>query len=803
MPTRHPFAMDTTSASNLNMTTPKPTLKWSKQFSVTTSDRVALPGDKILLPPSALEDLLEATSAVAAHAKQRDLPAYDPYNSSTWSAHRRAEAEFQDQWQQLLYPLTFRLVNGENERVVYAGIREFSAEEGQVVLSPFLWESLGLKAHEANREDAMEVDGKSLSSTITIHAKILPKGTFAKLRPMEAGYDPEDWKALLEQYLRQNYTTLTNGEVLIVPGPRGAGGKKEEFRFLVDGFKPDVDGICIVDTDLEVDIEALNEEQARETLKRVAAKLTRLPGSEQGTSPGGELDLFKEQTGQVLPGEYVDYQLPSWIKSQALDLELHVDDEDVDLDLLVSPFSATQRVKPRLDEHVFADLEGRPRKRIRIEPTNAELEKAEALFISVHACDITEHPTNDTSAGSNARPRHYTLRARHTDDKSDSSQLKLNDDDVAPNEGDVRCKNCLQWVPGRALMLHENFCLRNNIACPKGCGQVFQKRSPAYEAHWHCLHDVAYGSTPATKVKHDSIFHPDNVLRCQDCNTKETFPNIIGLSHHRTTTCPSKLILCRFCHLEVPQEGDPDQPSAEVMLSGLTAHELADGARTTECHLCSRIVRLRDMEVHLRTHDLDRLNRLAPQPCRNILCGRTRDRCGKNGDTRAGTKQGQGSGNDIGLCSTCFGPLYVSMYDPEGKALRRRIERRYLQQLAVTNGCGKAHCKNEYCKAGRKNMGIAGTIIMKDGMTMVKPFIEGLEKPLGEENTPLHFCVDQRSQTSRQMAEMLAAEDGGFTGKTYEFEWCVGALEAEEGDLERARTWLKNWAPTKLEQVRR
>ena len=43
---------------------------------------------------------------------------------------------------------------------------------------------------------------------------------------------------------------------------------KEEFRFLIDGFKPDANGVCIVDTDLEVDIEALNEEQARETLKR-------------------------------------------------------------------------------------------------------------------------------------------------------------------------------------------------------------------------------------------------------------------------------------------------------------------------------------------------------------------------------------------------------------------------------------------------------------------------------------------------------------------------------------------------------
>ena len=91
---------------------------------------------------------------------------------------------------------------------------------------------------------------------------------------------------------------------------------------------------------------------------------------------------------------------------------------------------------------------------------------------------------------------------------------------------------------------------------------------------------------------------------------------------------------------------------------------------------------------------------------------------------------------------------------------------------------------------------------MNEGVILTKPFIDGLEKPLGEENTPLHFCVDQRSQTSRQMAEMLAAEVG-LKGQKYAFEWCLGALEAEEGDSDRARTWLKNWAPTTAEQARR
>lgn len=781
-----------------------PALQWTSQYTISApAPGQRLLGDKILLPPSALEQLLSASSSAAAESARRSLPQYDPYNSSTFSAYRQAESQYQDQRQQLPHPLTFRLVNPDNGRVVYAGIREFSAEDGQAVLSPFLLETLGISSVAVgDQQYGMERDPNTSVAappSITVHARQLPKGTFVKLRPLEPGYDPEDWKALLEQHLRANYTTLTNGEVLVVPGGRGNGGKREEFRFLIDGFKPEVDGICVVDTDLEVDIEALNEEQARETMKRIAAKMAKQPGTEHGSSPGGELDLFKEHYGQVLPGEYVDYQLPSWNRTQALELELDVDDDEEDVNLLVSPLSATQRAKPRVDEYVFGDLDPRPTKRIRLEPTNAELEHAEEIQVSVWAFtpsrESNDHAPNTAST---VEPRHFTLRARHINVPANAI-LADTKPQASPNDGDVQCKNCKQWVPQARLMLHENFCLRNNLLCPKGCGQVFQMRSPEFERHWHCPYETcsSFGNTQSSRQQHETIIHPTEVLRCECCSTAETFSTFPALAHHRTSTCPGKLILCRFCHLEVPQEGDPDVPNAEALLSGMTVHELADGARTTECHLCQKIVRLRDMETHLKNHDLDRFDRPAPVPCRNVNCGRTLDTCSKSGDTRAGSRMGQGPGNDVGLCSVCFGPLYVSLHDPENKALRRRIERRYLQQLLT--GCGKSWCQNEFCKSGRKKMDLHNSITTKDALPMIKPFLAGLTE--AGHATPLHFCVDEGSQRRRNLAAMLAAEDGGPTGKGgFAFEWCVGALEAvDAGDVDAARAWLKNWAPTRAE----
>lgn len=795
-------------------------LKWSSQLAVASTSRSPnLTGDKILLPPSALEQLLAAAPTVAT-AGSTSLPhttSFDPFNPYTFAAERQARSQLQDRQQQLPHPLTFRLVNPHNGRAVHAGIREFSADDGEVVLSPFLKEALGVtskssspspEGDDIDMHNGDEANGSQSAVTVTVHAKQLPKGTFVKLRPLEAGYDPEDWKALLERHLRTNFTTLTNGEILVVPSGHTRQGKQEEYRFLVDGFKPEGEGICVVDTDLEVDIEALNEEQARETLKRIAAKRHRAPGTSEGSSAGGSLPYLQSIQGQVLPGDYVDFELGSWDRAQGLEIELSGVEENAELDLLVNPFSTRQRAKPRLDEFVFGEFGSRYPKRIRLSPTNIELENAEAIRITIHSY------AEDEEVATGEQPTNFTIRAYPFDPNAPAAPSSNEPTSTSHNPDEVQCKNCKQWIPQRTLFLHENFCLRNNILCPQGCGQVFKKNSPELTSHWHCPHDSSYGNTTLSLSKHNYIYHPSSSIPCPNpsCSDVLTFPTRPDLAQHRTSICPGKLILCQFCHLEVPQEGDPvAPPDPEVILSNLTPHEIADGGRTTECHLCSKLVRLRDMNTHLKHHDLERLSRPEPRVCRNINCGRTLDGVGKNGDTRAGTKAGQGPGNDIGLCSVCYGPLYVSLYDPEGKAMRRRVERRYLSQLLT--GCGKEWCRNTFCRAGRKNTGVTQdgedkAMSTKEAIPLVKPFLEGLApnqsgSGTGNEgwSTPLHFCVDEASQKRRVLAEHLAAEKAEATGGIpdgkggYGFNWCVAALEAEGGKTDAAREWLKNWAP--------
>ena len=365
-------------------------LDWSASLSPTSN--AALPGDKILLPASALEQLLIARQT-AAHASDPR----DPYRNrlehlehtrqrhllgqldSRVAAQLHDNGLLQEQGEEeaarLPQPLTFRLVNPANGRAVYAGVREFSAGEGEVALSRGLGAALGLsKDREAGGGDT--ANGMDLSH-ITVVAKQLPKGTFVKLRPLEAGYDADDWKALLEEHLRANYTTLTKGEVLTVADDSSLGLSTTQpagtFKFLVDEFRPEGEGVCIVDTDLEVDIEALSEEQARETIRRIAERRQKAPGTAQGSSPGGAIELLQPVEGQVRAGEYVDYELSTWNRAEGLEISLTAADggrADLgaeELDLFGSEFGARHREWPREDQYASCALDGAvsPRERAR------------------------------------------------------------------------------------------------------------------------------------------------------------------------------------------------------------------------------------------------------------------------------------------------------------------------------------------------------------------------------------------------------------------------------------------------------
>lgn len=742
-------------------------LQWSAQYDAKPSAHVkSLKGDKCRLPSSALDALLGA--AARLHTQRTEIqPDSDFIPSFNATSPQN----------QLPQPLTFRLINPHNSCFVYAGVQEFSADEDTIILSEFLRTALGLD--ESSDEQAR----------VTVHVEELAKGQYVRLRPLEAGYDAEDWKALLEQHLRSSYTTLSRNQILTVPHHGSSHDERTAYYFLIDAFRPDTDAICIVDTDLEVDIEALNEEQARETVEKVTARIKKSTETSNDPDRSTELSIFGEVRGSVRHGAYVDYGLSSWPRSETLYVTLESDDvADDSTDLFASPYSSLLRVRPRVSDYVFADLVGGRQKQLIIEPSNAAMQDAEVLWVAIHIHQDKQDATAPIVE------RAYSLRVTTTPNPDDEGS-----DDRASHEGDTKCQNCQRWVPSGSYALHEVSCRRRNVLCPLGCGQVLQKDSSSYTQHWHCPHDTCHGMTALSHAKHDYMFHPIEPLTCTRCSTKQTFPSRPLLAQHHVTVCAAKLTLCRFCHLEVAQEGDPDEPNAEALISGMTVHELIDGSRTTECHICSRITRLRDLDTHMKHHDFERKSRPRPRVCRNVNCGRTQDGVSGNGHVETSMQEDR-----FGLCSACYTPLYVSLYDPEHKALLRRIERRYLQQILT--GCGKSWCRNSFCKTGQTHLATVNNskveaISTKDALPLIKPYVNATA--LSDRSSALHFCVDASAQQSRVIATVMTAESElgmGVKGGGYDFAWCIAALEAERGDADKARAWLHDYAPRRDEE---
>lgn len=129
-------------------------------------------------------------------------------------------------------PWMFQLRNPSNPAAsTHAGVLEFIAEEGVVHLPYWMMKTLRLE-----EGDPIRITGAEL-----------PKGKFVKLQAQTVHFlEISDPKAVLEQALR-NFSALTQGDIIEIHY------NSMVFGFLVMETVPNGAGICVLDTDLEVD----------------------------------------------------------------------------------------------------------------------------------------------------------------------------------------------------------------------------------------------------------------------------------------------------------------------------------------------------------------------------------------------------------------------------------------------------------------------------------------------------------------------------------------------------------------------
>jgi len=151
-------------------------------------------GDKVILPPSALERLA--------------------------SLH-------------IEYPMLFRVENQATGRTTHCGVLEFVAQEGHVYLPRWMMLNMLLTEGQA-------VKFRNVS---------LPKGTYVKLQPVTSDFlDISNPKAVLERTLR-GYSCLTVGDCFVV------NYNNKDYEIEVREAKPG-EAISIIETDCQVDFEA-------------------------------------------------------------------------------------------------------------------------------------------------------------------------------------------------------------------------------------------------------------------------------------------------------------------------------------------------------------------------------------------------------------------------------------------------------------------------------------------------------------------------------------------------------------------
>lgn len=462
--------------------------------------------------------------------------------------------------------------------------------------------------------------------------------------------------------------------------------------------------ICIVDTDVDLTIQPLNDEMAKAMLEHTQDTIVDVhPGQREKIHPHTK---YKVDCGRVL------------VKASVEGL--------ADLLVCESPtVDFTRFTKSSMD----------------VTPTSHPQVECEGLsYIIVHSWHGDLNGSLEVEA---------PQKIVKTETESDGST----------------CSNCLQKVPQASLMLHENFCRRNNKRC--SCGEMFLKQIP--ESHWHCC--GTHGNTQESQNVHNLTHH--RRYSCDPCDTE--FSSLIDFARHNASECPHRIIECRFCHLSVPA----GQSTPETSLQNLTAHEFQCGNKTTECYKCSKIVRQRELKSHLAIHELSRKSQPCPIKCSNANCVNLVD---------------VRKPSHAGLCDICFGPSFSPALDPDHSKLQARIERRYVLQM--TRGCAHFTCKNRFCKKSgllTDKLTIAQVVkFVKEELLTQIPYLPCSSVMDDVTKSYCFFCVDPSTTQKKMIVDFLSEQ------VNYPYEWCCAAasnirkFDDQSGYVGRLEDWLKD-----------
>lgn len=517
---------------------------------------------------------------------------------------------------------------------VYVGVMEFTAPEQTVVVPKDIYERIG-------------------GDSVAIKIVDLPKCSYLKLKPVQFHPHITNWKYYLESFLSTKYTVLTRNQSFFYEDNFA----NATVEIIVEDCN--AESVVVVEANAELDVVPLNDIMATQQLQHGIdlAKLDNIPILDKS------VDLDLRPFGQVSQQSIYKVDLRGQQDNFSITLESPQNISNVDILCGLDKFLTLENFimcsmsfdsDNQSSKTVFVDL-----KSDLIQSHLKRTANEDECFIYIIAF-AWDQPTTATLS--------LVLDSDNSDNLPSSKEL-----------GEYKvCQNCGKPIFIDNFASHEAFCLRNIKNCL--CGKRFERHIPSL--HWHCSSCDGKGDSSLLKFKHDKIFHQGPYI-CHSCDNSDSFVSFIELvSQHKGLNCPAKLHECRFCHLVVPQE----ETTYEDRFNDLTHHESYCGNKTIECFKCSKSIRNKDLKKHLQLHSLNTQKAIeAVSHCSNVNCVNV-------------VGEHSLADNDLGLCDTCFGPLYSSDLDTTHLKLQNRIERKYVMQL--TRGCGQSWCENKECASG-------------------------------------------------------------------------------------------------------
>lgn len=670
------------------------------ELKVTSGSNLPRYSDRAILPPSVLSSII------------------DTYSESS-----------------LPHPLIFKAWHNNNS--CYIGVKEFSSNEGEILLPRIITDKIG-----AENDDIVRVE---LVSNI-------PKGKSLTLKPLQFYPQIHNWKFFLESKLTNFYTTLTkNSALYIEDGPT-------VYELYVEAVDESLDTIGIIDTDIILDVIPLNDIMANQQLEfnKNFNHVDSNNINELFLNDEVQIIELKPFTSSDFRPQVYKLDLSNYDKSKPLTVKVTSLNHDysslfnldlvVGLDKLVNLENfrwTTMNDDFDLQFKLENNMTNTYEKMITI-----NMQQDDELLTKIHKIDddISDHfiyivPFTWELNGN--------LTLSITNEQNSPKDSTTIDHNYETSDDTVKCSNCNKAISKDKILLHESFCLRNNVKC--SCGLVFLKEIPA--SHWHCdeCNDSAkYGNSSLLKFKHDKLFHEAS-YECNQCSSTAEFNDFIDLViNHKGSVCPGKLHECRFCFLIVPQ----GESTFQDKVANLTNHENTCGNKTTECFKCNKILRTKDLPKHLKMHDLDKIqmnqntkinfNKCLNENCIIIIKDST--------------------SNQLGLCDYCFGSIYTPQHDPTNIKLQSRIERKYMIQL--TKGCGFDWCKNNNCKTYNPTRftGMSHKELLVYINDSLFSSIRTPELPVNK-NKPsppdnrLWFCVNESIQLRKDILNLLSSEN--------------------------------------------